>query len=42
MNGQGIRQDYVQAHKWLSLAAARFSALEVATLVLFVEHYDVS
>jgi hypothetical protein len=26
--GQGVAQDYVQAHKWMNLAAANFSASE--------------
>ena len=27
-DGQGVKQDYVQAHKWLNLAAARYPASE--------------
>ena len=27
-DGQGVAQDYVQAHMWFSLAASRFSAAE--------------
>ncbi len=30
--GNGVLQDYVQAHKWCNLAASRFSASEAESL----------
>jgi len=38
--GQGVPQDYVQAHKWHDLAAARFPASERGNRNIAVRNRD--
>ena len=39
--GQGVPQDYVQAHMWFNLAASRFSASETKKRDIAVGKRDV-
>ncbi len=39
-NGQGVPQDYVQAHVWFNLAAARFLASETENRETAVRNRD--
>lgn len=39
--GPGVPQDYVEAHKWYNLAAARFSAAEAEQRESAVKNRDI-
>lgn len=39
--GQGVPQDYIQAHKWYNLAAARYTALETEYRDKAVKYRDI-
>jgi TPR repeat protein len=39
-NGPGMAQDYVQAHMWFSLAAARYTASQTENRNLAVSNRD--
>ena len=41
LNGHGVPQDYVQAHKWINLAASRFTASETENRDKAVKNRDI-
>jgi uncharacterized protein len=40
-NGQGVPQDYVQAHKWYNLAGARIPASDTQNHKMAVKNRDI-